>query len=394
MSISQSRAMRSAFARAWRAPRRHRSCSRPVRHCDRLLRRWRADRFVTARRESYASPGALPSVEHAALRDDLHRRDFTVNAMAASLATDDFGQLFDPFGGRSDLARARSACSTRARSSTIRRASSAASATRTATASHGSRDDGAGARLRRARPRRRSRPRGSATSSSSCSKRTRRSTTPLERLRELDLTGEIQPGLEADAVTAQVIHRGRRSRRSSASMSPSWRLGLAALARNVELGPLRAWLDRLKIRPPGRGADRGGRGHGAYGSSRQGPSTPPLPPTSSRSPTRAPPTGRCSHSHWTTCRLSGATSPTSAISSPRSPEQTSPSSASPSRLASARSCESSGDASSTESSRDRDESSKRRGADRRAMSDPVETVRRGYDAIADAYLAWNGRGGA
>ena len=40
---------------------------------------------VTTRRESYDAPGALPTVEHAGSRDDLHRRDFTINAMAASL---------------------------------------------------------------------------------------------------------------------------------------------------------------------------------------------------------------------------------------------------------------------------------------------------------------------
>ncbi len=58
---------------------------------------------VTTRRESYASPGALPTVEHAELAHDLHRRDFTMNAMAASLAPDDLGSLFDPYGGRVDL---------------------------------------------------------------------------------------------------------------------------------------------------------------------------------------------------------------------------------------------------------------------------------------------------
>src|SRR5205807_9476671 len=40
-------------------------------------------------------------------RDDLHRRDFTINAMAASLKGDDFGRLVDPFGGRRDLVAGR-----------------------------------------------------------------------------------------------------------------------------------------------------------------------------------------------------------------------------------------------------------------------------------------------
>jgi tRNA nucleotidyltransferase (CCA-adding enzyme) len=58
--------------------------------------------IVTARRETYAAPAALPDVEAGTIEDDLARRDFTVNAMAASLG-DDFGRLVDPHGGRGDL---------------------------------------------------------------------------------------------------------------------------------------------------------------------------------------------------------------------------------------------------------------------------------------------------
>jgi len=58
---------------------------------------------VTTRTEFYDSPGALPTVERAGLREDLLRRDFTINAMAASLAPSDFGRLVDPHGGRADL---------------------------------------------------------------------------------------------------------------------------------------------------------------------------------------------------------------------------------------------------------------------------------------------------
>jgi tRNA nucleotidyltransferase (CCA-adding enzyme) len=59
---------------------------------------------VTARTEFYDAPAALPTVEHATIREDLFRRDFTINAMAASLKGEDFGRLVDPFGGRRDLA--------------------------------------------------------------------------------------------------------------------------------------------------------------------------------------------------------------------------------------------------------------------------------------------------
>ncbi len=58
---------------------------------------------VTARTEFYDAPAALPTVEHASIREDLFRRDFTINAMAVSLKGDDLGRLVDPFGGRRDL---------------------------------------------------------------------------------------------------------------------------------------------------------------------------------------------------------------------------------------------------------------------------------------------------
>ncbi|MFQ5828187.1 MAG: hypothetical protein ACE5JD_03400 [Candidatus Methylomirabilia bacterium] len=62
---------------------------------------------ATARQERYAAPGALPSVSPASLGEDLARRDFTVNAMALALSASVFGQLLDPFGGRTDLRRRR-----------------------------------------------------------------------------------------------------------------------------------------------------------------------------------------------------------------------------------------------------------------------------------------------
>jgi tRNA nucleotidyltransferase (CCA-adding enzyme) len=59
--------------------------------------------LATTRRESYPRPGALPDVEPASLDEDLARRDFTVNAMAASLDQQRLGELRDPHGGRADL---------------------------------------------------------------------------------------------------------------------------------------------------------------------------------------------------------------------------------------------------------------------------------------------------
>ncbi len=59
---------------------------------------------ATARTETYAEPAALPEVQAATLEDDLARRDFTINAIAASLGREDFGRLVDPHHGRTDLA--------------------------------------------------------------------------------------------------------------------------------------------------------------------------------------------------------------------------------------------------------------------------------------------------
>jgi tRNA nucleotidyltransferase (CCA-adding enzyme) len=58
--------------------------------------------LVTARSESYYHPGALPQVRAGTVADDLARRDFTINAMAASI-TDESLALVDPHGGRADL---------------------------------------------------------------------------------------------------------------------------------------------------------------------------------------------------------------------------------------------------------------------------------------------------
>jgi tRNA nucleotidyltransferase (CCA-adding enzyme) len=59
--------------------------------------------IATARKETYASPGALPQVSPASIEEDLWRRDFTVNALAVSLCPDEWGELLDPTGGREDL---------------------------------------------------------------------------------------------------------------------------------------------------------------------------------------------------------------------------------------------------------------------------------------------------
>ncbi len=59
--------------------------------------------IATTRRESYAQPALLPTVQPASIEEDLSRRDFTINAMAIQLNRATFGQLFDPYGGQRDL---------------------------------------------------------------------------------------------------------------------------------------------------------------------------------------------------------------------------------------------------------------------------------------------------
>lgn len=59
--------------------------------------------IAATRRESYVRPGALPTVDVGVpIRTDLARRDFTINAMAVSLAEP--RELIDPYGGQEDLA--------------------------------------------------------------------------------------------------------------------------------------------------------------------------------------------------------------------------------------------------------------------------------------------------
>ncbi|OPZ84589.1 MAG: Multifunctional CCA protein [bacterium ADurb.Bin429] len=64
----------------------------------------RAVDLATARTEFYQYPAALPTAEHSSVREDLYRRDFTINAMAMQLNGDEPGRLLDPFGGSRDLA--------------------------------------------------------------------------------------------------------------------------------------------------------------------------------------------------------------------------------------------------------------------------------------------------
>lgn len=59
--------------------------------------------LASARSEAYARPGALPVVRRGTIREDLRRRDFTINAMAIRINGRGFGTLLDLHSGKDDI---------------------------------------------------------------------------------------------------------------------------------------------------------------------------------------------------------------------------------------------------------------------------------------------------
>ncbi len=60
---------------------------------------------ASARTEFYRTPAALPEVATSLIRQDLYRRDFTINSLAVALSGKRHGELVDFFGGRKDIQR-------------------------------------------------------------------------------------------------------------------------------------------------------------------------------------------------------------------------------------------------------------------------------------------------
>jgi len=59
--------------------------------------------IASARTETYSEESRNPKVRFTSFENDMSRRDFTVNAIAASILPDSYGQIHDPFGGIKDL---------------------------------------------------------------------------------------------------------------------------------------------------------------------------------------------------------------------------------------------------------------------------------------------------
>lgn len=59
--------------------------------------------LISARAETYKHPAALPTVKMGTLSDDIHRRDFTINALAIRLDGEHFGELHDELDGMDDI---------------------------------------------------------------------------------------------------------------------------------------------------------------------------------------------------------------------------------------------------------------------------------------------------
>jgi tRNA nucleotidyltransferase (CCA-adding enzyme) len=203
---------------------------------------------VTTRTEFYDAPGALPTVERASLREDLFRRDFTLNAMAVSLKPAELGRLIDPFGGRADLeARVLRV---------LHNLSFIDDPTRIFRgiryeARYGLRLEEHSARLARGCIEM-----GLVGDLSSARLRDELQALledpgaagGIVRLGELGADRAIHPHLQGDEEAAALFERALRLRDELGVEVPAWRIGLAVLGRGMTSDEAYSWLARLKVR--------------------------------------------------------------------------------------------------------------------------------------------------
>jgi tRNA nucleotidyltransferase (CCA-adding enzyme) len=203
---------------------------------------------VTARTEFYDAPAALPTIEHATIREDLFRRDFTINAMAVSLRGEDFGRLVDPFGGRKDL-QAR-------RIRVLHNLSFIDDPTRIFRAVRYEARYGFALDEHTTRLARGCIEMGLVGDVSSARLRDElvavleepRRGRALRRLGELGADRAIHPHLAADEEAERLLERLVTLRERYALAIPTWRLGMVVLARRLPPDEVYGWLERLKVR--------------------------------------------------------------------------------------------------------------------------------------------------
>ena len=212
-------------------------------------RRQRVD-VASTRSESYAYPAALPKVEHAGIRSDLARRDFTINAMAVSLKPETYGDLLDYYGGMTDLAARRIVV--------LHNLSFIEDPTRVLRAiryenRYGLRMDEHTFNLARACC-------AMDLVGDLSSARLRdelialleeeRVDFSLRRTEELGLTPSIHGRLRAGATTRDLVHRGDRARAAHhlEGEMPRWRLRLVWMLRDLEPEEIAMWAERMRIR--------------------------------------------------------------------------------------------------------------------------------------------------
>jgi tRNA nucleotidyltransferase (CCA-adding enzyme) len=209
---------------------------------------------ATSRTEFYDYPGALPAVEQASIRQDLYRRDFTINAMAISLKGEDFGRLVDFFGGHRDLEGG--VVRVLHNLSFIDDPTRLFRAVRYETR-HGFRMDAHTLGLARAcvemelvgeLSSARLRDELQALLSEE------HVADSLRRMADLGLDRAVHPHLTADEDSVALAGELDELRERFAPETPAWRLRLAALARRLTPDELYDWFERLKLRR--RDADR------------------------------------------------------------------------------------------------------------------------------------------
>jgi tRNA nucleotidyltransferase (CCA-adding enzyme) len=203
---------------------------------------------VTARSETYHAPAVLPTVEPGTIGEDLHRRDFTINAMAVSLKGENLGELVDPFGGREDLEAGRIRI--------LHERSFVDDPTRILRAiryedRYGFRMDDETARLARECIET-----GHVGDLSGARLRDELEALleegdvshAIPRLAELGAHREIHERVVADEEAVRVFDRLRELNERYGLEIPAWRLGFEALGRKLPPAEISEWLDRLKIR--------------------------------------------------------------------------------------------------------------------------------------------------